>query len=372
MIIGVDARSLSVPITGIGRYTLELLEEMVDLGHEWILYSHRPIINGDWSRVNVKTQTMNLHVRPFSTFWSQIILPFLLLKDSVDVFWAPGQRLPLFKPKKVSYVVTIHDVVWRHTPDTMRRFNRLFDSWLIPRAVKLSDAVIASSKSTANDLVAEIKDVKNKIFVIHLGVSSLEKLVSDKYVNYFNINGPYILFVGTLEPRKNLRRFLEAYSMIGEEIRNQNTLVIVGGAGWGSDNVLDIIKELNIEKFVIVLGYVSDEQLCYLYKSAKVFVMPSLYEGFGLPLVEAMSFGIPVLTSNVSSMPEITDDAALLINPTDIKSIKIGLKEILTNSRMRDEMCIKGRFRAKAFTWTNVAKQTLDVFKQAVNNHGND
>lgn len=369
MKIGVDVRSLSVPITGIGQYTLELLDAMVDLGHEWVLYSHKPIINGRWDRPNVMIRTMNLKARPFSMIWSQCMLPYLLKNDSIDLFWAPGHRLPLYMSSNQATVVTIHDLVWKRAPETMRKFSRFLESLFMPRAVHKADALIAVSTSTFHDLIEEFNGVSEKISIVHEGIPTLKQNLNSEASNLECIKSPYILFVGTLEPRKNLRRLLEAYSSMSQEIRKNYSLVIAGGKGWGTEKLHTIIKELSIESSVITLGYVTNEDLVNLYKSSSLFVMPSLYEGFGLPILEAMSFGTPVLTSNVSSIPEVTGDAAILINPHDILSIQSGLEKILTDSNLQREMSTKGRIQAQQFSWDVCAKQTLNVFERAFIKH---
>ena len=251
----------------------------------------------------------------------------------------------------------------------MRKFSRFVDAWLMPKATNKADAIIAVSRSTEKDLNAEIRNIHTKISVVYEGIPTLSNKNVNKGSSITNFRNSYVLFVGTLEPRKNLRRLLEAYSMLPKDIQYEYNFVIAGGAGWGNDKVQDIIYELGIEKFVIVLGYVRNEDLRELYKKCSLFTMPSLYEGFGLPLLEAMSLGVPVLTSNISSMPEVTSNAAILVDPMSTISIKNGLEKILLDSELREKISLKGKIQSKNFSWDKSAKDTLNIFERALVEH---
>jgi len=365
MLIGVDVRSLSEPITGIGRYTLSLLEEMVlDKSHEWVLYSYRPLLHGQWNRSNVTVRTWNFPkwVRGLYTPWSQLILPFWLRQDNIDLFWSPAHRLPICLSKSIARVVTIHDLVWRHSPETMRPFGRLLDTYLMPRAVDLADRVIAVSNSTAKDLINEVPEAIKKTSVIYEGNS----LLLNKSNAVKHIDEGYILFVGTLEPRKNLSRLLEAYSMLSSTLRKKHTLVIVGGRGWGNENIHSIIKDYDLRNNVKIMGYLSDEELASVFREAYLFIMPSLYEGFGLPLLEAMNAGIAVLASNTSSMPEVVGDAGIFFDPNSAQSIKSSLETVILNPNLRKSLSRKGIERAKEFSWHKTSKETLKLFESAM------
>jgi glycosyltransferase involved in cell wall biosynthesis len=364
--IGVDVRSLSEPVTGIGRYTLSLLEEMLlDKSHEWVLYSHRPILHGKWGMQNVTIRTLSFPkwVRGLYVPWSQFILPLWVKQDDIDIFWSPAHSLPRYLPKSIASVVTIHDLVWRHAPETMKSFSRFLDAKFMPDAIKIADQVIAVSESTERDLVSEIPEAKGKVKVIY-EANSLDFVDFSK--KFDKVDGEYILFVGTLEPRKNLARLVKAYSMLSESLRNKFSLVIVGGKGWGNENLELIIDQLNIKKFVKFFGYLSNDELVNVYSNAYLFVMPSLYEGFGLPLLEAMNFGVPVVTSNNSSMPEVGGDAAILVDPNNVVSIKNGIESVVLNPKVRTELSYNGFERSKLFSWNKASKETIDVFEKAI------
>jgi glycosyltransferase involved in cell wall biosynthesis len=176
----------------------------------------------------------------------------------------------------------------------------------------------------------------------------------------FSIAGKYVLFVGTLQPRKNIVRLTEAFSKLEEKDLN---LVVVGKKGWQYEEILDAPKKYNVEKKVLFLDSVSDSDLFSLYKNAQCFVLPSLYEGFGLPILEAMQYGCPVITSNVSSLPEAGGDAALYFDPLNIEDMAQKIKMVLTDTNLREEMIKKGYNQIKKFSWEKTAKETLEVLE---------
>lgn len=362
--IGVDARLLSEPATGLGRYLFEVLSRMVDSGHDWFLYSHRPIIIGDWKRKNIFVRNLNLNNRPMRMLWAQSVLPYWANKDQVDIFWSPAHRIPRFLSSRIDSVVTIHDLVWRYAGETMRPLSRWLDSKFMMEAASKANVVIAVSKSTAKDLIAEDRTLAEKISVITQGVSPyLLPALRNHKQRMAGVNSPYYIFVGTLEPRKNLKRLIEALSILPPNVKNSAKLIIVGGKGWGGVNVESLIKEFGVQDNVEYFGYVDDSTLATLYSNALFIAMPSLYEGFGLPLIEAMAYGVPALTSNRSSMPEVVGDAGVLIDPEDVQSISNGLSLLLTDQKLRKMLSNYALDRVKNFDWCISAKETLKIFE---------
>jgi glycosyltransferase involved in cell wall biosynthesis len=263
-------------------------------------------------------------------------------------------------------VVTIHDLVWKHAPETMRPVSRWLDANLMPEAVRLADKVITVSKNTADDLLANMPFSEGKVCSIPLGVAVLAQPQLRESMASLGLQAPYILFVGTLEPRKNLARLLEAYSRLPNTLKLSALLVIVGGKGWGGVDVVTLANQFGIGDRVRVFGYVSDERLAALYAHALFLAMPSLYEGFGLPLLEAMVRGTPVLTSHCASMPEVAGDAALLVNPHDVESIRKGLAEMLGNEKRREALVAQSKVNAERFSWDRATDETLKVFETAI------
>ena len=364
--IGVDACLLAEEVTGIGRYTVEVLSRLTLAGHEWFLYSHQPIIVGRWEMSNVHLRTDNLPGRGLRMLWAQSVMPFQVWRDEIDLFWSPAHRLPSLLPARVARVVTVHDLVWKHAGETMRPMSRWLDSILMPEAVRLADRVITVSGHTAEDLLREMPSARGKVFPIPLGTSFLAPAASRESLTSLGLTEPYFLFVGTLEPRKNLTRLLEAFARLPDSLRSRAVLAIAGGKGWGGVDVATIAERFGIGDRVRVLGYVDDSQLATLYAHALFLAMPSLYEGFGLPLLEAMSHGTPVLTSNCASMPEVAGDAGMLVDPCDVDSVAHGLSELLSHDARRNALACLAKTHAASFSWDRAAEDTLRIFDDAI------
>ena len=365
MRVGIDARLLSEPNNGIGRYTSELIGELVNKPGQFHLYSARQVAAEKFHQKNVMVRSANINRRVSKMLWSQTCLPHLAAKDEVDVFWGATHRLPSLLSEKIACVVTIHDLVWKHASETMRPLSRWMDKRLMPKAIRRADRVVADSISTANDIELEFPSARDKIRVVYPGVTDLPTPLEFKSLGSLGVNSPYFLFVGTLEPRKNLQRLLEAYSLLNAETRNRAQLVIAGLQGWGDSNLVGSIKSLGLNEQVILTGQVNDVWLSTLYSHARFLVMPSLYEGFGLPIVEAMSYGVPVLTSNLSSLPEVAGDAGVLVDPLDIYSIAQGLSSLLSDDAYRDYLASLAIPNSKRFSWHSTARELWDVFAEA-------
>jgi len=368
MKIGVDARLLSRPLTGIGRYTLEMCRALSNEPNVSLyLYSPEPIqtdVALSLPSANIRTKNWNNGL--FRQLWGESYLPLWAKKDEVDVFWGPAHRLPRCLPGTMPRVVTIHDLVWKYAGSTMRPLSRLLERYQMPVAVHAADAVVAVSKATADAVKEEFFISSNKLSVILSGASLPKGVSSGVVLQQKSIDRPYFLFVGTLEPRKNLIRLLTAYSLLGESLKDQAMLVIAGGKGWGGIDLNDTVSGLGLRKYVRVLGYVDETMLASLYANALFLAMPSLYEGFGLPLVEAMVHGTPVLTSDNSSMPEVAGNAGLLIHPFAIPSIKNGLETLIANNDLRRNLAGNTRENITRFSWTTAAKQLVSVFEKII------
>lgn len=365
--IGVDVRCLNGPITGIGRYTIEVLDRLIRMGHEWFLYTSGSLQNDEW--VNLRNVQIRAGEKPAgypSFLWMQSMVPYYSLRDDIDLFWSPAHRLPFFLSNEIAKVVTIHDLVWKFFPETMLPATYWLDRIFMPRAVKQADSIIAVSTCTAKDLIQEYPFVGNKVFPISLGVSLSTLAQPKSQLKTIGINRPYFLFVGTIEPRKNLVRLLEAYALLRESDKNRAMLVIVGASGWGGIDIIEIINKLDLSNRVIVLGRIDDVQLATLYAHAEFLAMPSLYEGFGLPLIESMAFGVPVLTSDCASMPEVAGSAGLFVNPRDVGLISDGLKLMLNDGAEKRVLSAQCKNNIERFSWDSTAKNTLKIFEKSI------
>jgi len=368
MKIGIDAQMLCGVVTGIERYASEMVHEFFQANPqaEFFLYSPKSLTIDVPSRANIKVREANVTRRAGKTLWSQTQLPYWANQDNLDVFWGPTHRLPRLLSNKVARVVTIHDLVWKHAGETMPHINRLAEQCLMPDAIRLADRIMADSHSTADAIVTEFPWARERVRVVHLGATVLPAPLGFNELRALKIDRAYFLFVGTLEPRKNLRRLLEAYASLDDAIKKQTLLVIAGGKGWGNVDLVSLIQSLGLNESVRLTGYVTEQQLSTLYAHARFLAMPSLYEGFGLPLVEAMSFGTPVLTSSCSSLPEVAGDAGILVDPHNTNSVASGLLQMLKDDALRNELAVRAKVNVARFSWEKAAKETMKIFQEAI------
>lgn len=367
MKIGINGRTLVSNLTGLGRYTIEMCRELAKRGHQVIIYLPSAL-GGDRTLdpEGIEYRTAEASNAISRNIWAQTTLPLYARKDRVDVFWGPAHRLPLFLDRRIARVVTIHDLVWKDMAATMRWQTWMADRWLMRPAVTIADEVVADSIATADVLKSEFPACAGKLHVIHPGLTAIGGAQDAKALASFGIDRPYMLFVGTLEPRKNLLRLLQAYAALPEAIRQRFLLVLAGGQGWRLGDLKGHIAHLQIESSVRLTGYVSDADLAQLYGQARFLAMPSLYEGFGFPIIEANAMGIPVLASNTSSMPEVAGNAGLLIDPNDVQSIRKGLESLATDDALHARLCANARANAARFDWSESARQLERVFEKAI------
>jgi glycosyltransferase involved in cell wall biosynthesis len=367
MRIAVDARPLSGPQTGIARYTLNLLRHMIPMGHQWFLYSDKPLQVDLGELVeDCSVQVRCGDVRPKSAgsvVASQWQFSRWATQDVVDLFWSPRHHLPLLLSRDIARVVTIHDLVWRRFPETMMWQNLLVERALMAPSIAHADRVICVSRFTASEVSRYYPSALGKCDVIH-EAPSLTTPGADTAIT----EGSYLLFVGTLEPRKNLARLLRAYArLVQHEVVPE--LVIAGGEGWGDTGLAALVRKLELEGRVRLTGFVDDAELQDLYRGACALLMPSLYEGFGLPALEAMSFGIPVIASSTSSLPEVVGDGGILVNPYSESEIAAAILRLVEDPALRSELSLKARQRSRIFSWDRAARQTLELLEQTLARH---
>jgi glycosyltransferase involved in cell wall biosynthesis len=350
--IAVDASARSGQ-GGIARYLRALLPRAIALGgHEWLLYARQPLPGLAGATVRADGWPPDAG-RIASLLGSQ---PHWARRDRPDLFWGPAHRLPVGLPAGTARVVTIHDLCWLEAPATMRRATRWLDRLLMPRALRQADRVIAVSHATRDTLVRAFPSVAGRIVVVSEACEALPPAGAPR------VEGRYVLAVGTVEPRKNLTRLIEAFARVPTTAR----LVLAGGRGWGMEQPEAIAARAGIAARFTYLGAVADDELAALYRDASLLAMPSLYEGFGLPLLEALSCGTPVLYGDNSSMPEVAGDAGLAVDASSVESIAEGIARLLHDDALRHRLAARATAQAAKFSWDRAARETLAVFDQAI------
>lgn len=363
VLVGVDASRTTVqPRTGTEGYSYHLIRELLALGasHRFRLYFNAPPVAGDFPVGAAELRTM-----PFPRLWTHLRLSLEMLTHPPDLLFVPAHVLPLAHPRRS--VVTVHDLgylYWPRAHPRKRWWYLHLSTRYNARAAKL---VIADSAATHDDLVRHYGVPADKIRVVHLGHGPAHRPPSAEEVRAVRarhgVVGDYVLTVGTLHPRKNLGRLFDAFALARAESGVPCRLVVVGAAGWQAEEIHRQAAELGAD--VQFLGYVPEAELPALLGGAMALAFPSLYEGFGLPALEAMACGTPVVASNTSSLPEVVGDAGLLVPPTDVAALSRALGAVLRDAGLRAELRARGLDRASRFTWRRCAAETLAVLEEA-------
>jgi len=366
MRIGIDATALPMQLYGAGNYISQLIQALprVDAANEYVIFA-KPIHARLLSSPSVHIISTSLASRFMRIAWEQTALPILARQHRLDLLHSPHYTMPLLHPCKS--VVTFHDMTFFLYPELHEWYKRIYFPAIIRASARRADAIIADSESTRQDILRTLKLDASKVFSVPLGVSvdffhrspSEVARVREK----FRLPNSFILSVGVLEPRKNFPTLVRAFKNLVER-ELSHSLVIAGKKGWQYEEIFNTVRNLDLQSRVLFLDYVPQNDLPSLYHAADLFVYPSLYEGFGLPVLEAMACGTPVITSNISSMPEITGDAALLVNPRDETELVDAMQRVLTDNALRDKLARNGLERAKQFSWERTARETLAVYEQ--------
>ena len=359
---------------GIGRYVRELANALalVDTSNEYRLFvagasrEKLPTLPGD----NFSWMPTSITPRWLHRFWhrARIPLPVELLTGPVDLFHATDFVLPPTRPATLT-LLTVHDLSFVRVPSAASPPLRKYLDTVVPRSVKAADHILADSLATKADLIELYETREGKVTVLYSGVDERFQPVTDTQTidatkDRYGLGGTsYFLSVGTIQPRKNYSRVIEALSAIrtaGHDLH----YVIAGGAGWLEDEMRRTIERTGMTEFVHMPGFVEDHDLPALYSGARALVMASLYEGFGLPILEAMSCGTPVITSNLSSLPEVAGDAAMLVDPYSTDAIRDAIFEIEHDFATRKRLIDSGYEQAKRFSWRNSATQLKSIYDE--------
>jgi len=297
--------------------------------------------------------------------WEQLVQPGALRRIGADLVHGPVFGGPLLA--SCPWVVTVHDLSFIRFPGMFRPANRLYLKVLTRLSARRARRLIAVSAHAAAEAVKLLGVLPERIDVVYHGVDpDFRPLPAGEVAAFRQRRGlpeRFILFVGTLEPRKNLVRLVEAFAHVRS---GQLGLVLAGGRGWLYDELFARVEALGLSEFVIFPGYVMRQELPLWYNAASLLAYPSLYEGFGLPVLESQACGTPVLTSDVSSLPEAAGDAALMVDPYDVKAIAAGLNRLLVDEPLRRELRERGLVHARAFTWLSMAQETARVYRRAL------
>ena len=352
-------------IGGVQTYLQKLIENLaqIDEENEYFLFVAR------WNQELFQVKKKNfrqiicnvpLKALPLRILYEQAVLPILVWKNKIGVFHCPASVSPflLFCPS----VLTLHDVIPFMFPQLTPLIFRCYWNMAYKISARQAQLIIAASHSAKEDLARFLGTHREKIAVIYHGSEQPNLEIKD------NKEGetPYILWVGRMYSHKNLTRLLCAYNKLIRTYQGiKHRLVLCGMKGWGYSSFAKTMEDLNLQDKVIFKGYVADDELKLIYSNASLFVFPSLVEGFGFPILEAMSCGTPVLTSNYGAMAEIAGDAALLVDPLDIDKMADAMHEVLINESLRKDLIKKGLERTSQFSWEKTARETLTVYKKA-------
>lgn len=358
-----------ITYTGIGRYIQNLVLNLpgVDAttSYEAVLGDRRIPLPLD-DRGNFKSRKARYNI-PIYSLREQVLLPSEMMMSSPDVLHYPSFNMPLFNSRPV--VVTIHDLIYFLYPAACpNRLAYMYARFMFRKVVSAAARIITVSQYSKNDIVDHLGVAPEKVSVVYNGVSTIYKPVTDSsaldvVARRYGITGEYIFYVGSHHPRKNLKRLIQAYAKLRNMSKCQ--LVLTGDVEERRRDLYKTVDALGLKGRVLFIGRVGEEDLPALYSMAKVFVLPSFYEGFGLPLVEAMACGAPVVTSNVTSLPEVAGDAAMIIAPADTDALTKAVDSVLESTDLRAEMREKGFKRAALFNWHDAAVKTHEIYREA-------
>jgi glycosyltransferase involved in cell wall biosynthesis len=370
--IALDIRQLCLPPSGDRTHLLGLLREFSTLAgdDQFLLCLNEPCPEALADLpASDRYHLHSLRSRP-GWLWTPVAWPRLLRRERAQV--AHGVYLvPPFSPCPT--VVTIHDVSFLAHPEWFPRQALRIMRVLIPLSARRATRLVTATEHAASEIVRLIGVPRSKISVIPYGVD--ERFVPvdrdearQRILQAYGLSGPYLIAVGLLQPRKNLARLLEAFALVAPDHPDLK-LAVVGATGWGNEPFHERLRELRLQDRVVLCGSVPAEDLPALYSAAEMLVYPSLYEGFGLPPLEAMRCGTPVVASNTTSIPEVVGDAAVLADPLEPESIAAGIKSILDDSGIAAELSRRGLQRAREFTWRRSAEAYLKLFHEVARRH---
>jgi glycosyltransferase involved in cell wall biosynthesis len=367
MKIGIDAHTIGNQLTGNEVYITNLIRNLakIDNKNRYTLYFTKSnALNRNF--INQPNFQLKLIKPNYPLLRIPLIFPMELWRNYIDLLHVQYIAPPICPCK---FVVTIHDTSYEFYPQFFKATERFRLAWIMPYMAKKAVKIFTVSENSKKDIINLYKVDPEKVVVTCDAVNENFKpirqgMLLEKIKNKYKLSHNFILYVGNLQPRKNLSGLIKAYCRLKKDQNIKHKLVIVGQKAWLYSDIFNIAKDLMIEDEIIFTGYVQDEDLLLLYNAADVFVYPSFYEGFGLPVLEAMACGTPVITSNTSSFPEVVGDAGLMVNPYEINEIAKAIYDVIVNSELKKKLSKKGLQRAKLFSWEDTARKTLKIYEE--------
>lgn len=386
MLIGVDvSRSLRPNPTGTERYSLEIVRHLVQLPdaahHQWRFYAdidsnHQTLKRSQDQLLKPWPKNAEICAIPPKKMWTHRSLAREVMSNPPDVLFVPAHVIPfsladfLRMGKRLPpSVVTIHDLGYFYFPDSHTWRQRMYLNWSTRWSTSVADKVIAVSEATATDVQKFYGTSAQKLAVIYEAATNPQPQPSAQKIaetrRRYSLDRPYAFYVGTIQPRKNLQRLMEAYAQLCKRRQANFELVLGGGEGWMSQSLYELADSISDQ--IHLLGYVNDADLPALMAGAEFFCLPSLFEGFGLPVLEAQHYGTPVMTANNSSLPEVAGDAAILVDPMDVDAIAQAMLRLSQDEDLRQRLIAAGHENVKRFSWEKAARETLAVLEEAAN-----
>jgi glycosyltransferase involved in cell wall biosynthesis len=371
MRIAYDATAIPRLMAGAAVYTYELARALaaVDRENEYVIFARGPHFDDlPAMRPGLRVVKVRAPSRPLRLLWEQSVLPMRLRRLRIDVLHSPHHTTPLVSCG-CRRVVTIHDLTFLLLPERYPPTRRLYFQVMTRLSARVADAVIVPSEAVREDVVRLLRVPPERLFVVPEAAGPAfhpqDAVAIEAVRSRYGLEGPFLLSVGSLEPGKNRERLLQAFARLRDR-GLKHSLVVAGQQAWRYEGEAPLARRLGLAESVRFLGHVPRADLPALYSAADALVFPSLYEGFGLPALEALACGTPVVVSNVSALPEVVDDAALQVSPLDVEALADAMERLLRDDRLRADLRERGLERAAQFSWEKAARQTVEVYHRVV------
>ncbi len=375
--IGLNAHLMSLSQSyrgaGISWYIYNLLKHLARVSPDFLRYSaflHDRSFQSEAGSMALRFSRWPTRRPVMRIFWEQVVQPLVLRQAGIDLLHALAFVAPL--ASSPPFIVTIFDLSFLHYPDAFRPFNRWYLRLFTAQSARRARAIIAISESTRQDVIDLLQVSPERVHTIYCGVDHNFRPLPAAAIATFRarqqLPDKFVLFLGTLEPRKNIDGLIRAYARWRRSDPNAPPLIVAGGKGWYYHQIFELVESLNLTAWVRFPGYVPQNELPLWYNAATLFVYPSHFEGFGLPVLEAMACGTPVISSTASSLPEIVGEngAGCLVNPADGEALATALAQLISDAELRRSMSERGLARASLFHWETTARETVEIYKKVL------